>query len=223
MRQLAIAAAVGRGLKGVRGNHALRQDDVARAARQAGLHWTRSVVVALEAGRRYLTIDEFARLPLILELLGVVASGQAEAQLESHAALAQVKVAPLLEKKALRIGVVIEVESAEAARHALAGGLGMDEATVYAAYRAAGGDLEQKVARQFRVDPLIVALVAVKAWGRSLSEERDRRVADQAASSTSPRAIQALRGHVTRALRKELDPRLAAARKHLRRKKGGHR
>lgn len=215
MRPLAIAAEVGRGLKAFRGEHMLRQDDVARAARQAGLPWTRSVVVALEAGRRYVTVDEFARLPLILELL-VAPGGRAEARLDAHSALVQFEVDPLFTPKAQHIGMVVPVEMVPALQYE-------DETTKYAAYRAAGGDLEQKVARQVGLDPLIVALVALKAWGRSLSEERDRRVAEQAASGTAPRAIQALRGHITRALRKELAPRLAEARQRLRGKRGRRR
>jgi transcriptional regulator with XRE-family HTH domain len=208
-----MASEIGAGLRAFRQTRGLRQDDVARAARQAGVPWTRSVVVALEAGRRYLTIDEFKRLPLVLELLGV-AAGEPEARLESHGALAQIEVVPLLRKKARRLGMVVAVETAPALE-------GLDTTTAHAAYRAAGGDLEQKVARRFKSDPIIVVLVARAAWGRSLTEERDRRVAEQAPAGTSPRAMQALRGHVTRALLQELAPRLAEARQRLR--KGGRR
>jgi transcriptional regulator with XRE-family HTH domain len=210
-----LAAEVGKALRGWREARGIRQDEVARAARQVGLPWTRSVVVALEAERRYLTIDEFKRLPRLLELLGAP-PGEPEARLECHGALAQIEVVPLLRSKAQRINMVVPVEMVPALQYE-------DESTKYAAYRAAGGDLEQKVARRFRMDPLVVALVALKAWGRSLSEERDRRVAEQVAAGTSARAIQALRGHVTRALRKELDPQLATTRQRLRRKKGARR
>ena len=76
------------------------------------------------------------------------------------------------------------------------------------AHEAAGADLEQKVGRRERLDPLIVALVAHETWGRSLTEEWDRRVAADAPADTSRRAMQALRGHVTRTLFQELGERL---------------
>jgi hypothetical protein len=79
-----------------------------------------------------------------------------------------------------------------------------------------------KVGRRFSLDPLAVALAARATWGRSLTDERDRRMVEGAPAGTAPRAIQALRGHITRALLAELEPRLTEARKRLRRK-GGHR
>jgi hypothetical protein len=212
MRDNPLANRIGRELRVWREARGLRQDDIARAARQAGLKWTRSVVVALEAERRYLTIDELVRLPLMLELLGAP-SGQPEVVLRAHAALAQYEIAPLFPRPVARdIGIVVNVETAPALMHE-------SEETKHAAYRGAGGDLEQKVARRFRLDPLVVALLAHRTWTRTLSEERDRRVAEQAPPDTSPRAMQALRGHVTRALLQELEPRLVEARKRLQRKR----
>jgi hypothetical protein len=51
------------------------------------------------------------------------------------------------------------------------------------------------------VEPLAVAKAARKLWDRSLTEERDRRLERRDAT---PRSVQALRGHVTRALIAEL-------------------
>lgn len=136
MEDRALAAEEGRKLKRFRELHELRQDDVARAARHVGLPWTRSVVVALEAGRRYLTIDEFARLPVIQSRLGAPLG---KARLESNGSFVELE-SMLGQPKTLRIEETVPVHAVR-----------------LAAYRAAGGDLEQKVARRYRLDPLVVA------------------------------------------------------------------
>jgi len=77
-----------------------------------------------------------------------------------------------------------------------------------------------------------VAISAHRSWGRSLSAERDRLVADQARGDAPPRTLQALRGHVTRTLTEELRPLVAEltakdkarpGRKSSSRRKGGTR
>jgi hypothetical protein len=45
-------------------------------------------------------------------------------------------------------------------------------------------------------------------WGRTLAEERDHRVTEQARDDDAPRGLQALRGHVTRDLTTELETEL---------------
>lgn len=203
MEERALAAEVGKWLKRFRDLHELRQDDIARAARHVGLPWTRSVVVALEAGRRYLTIDELVRLPLLGSHLGAPLEA---VHLEANGSFVQLE--PML-SKVLKIETMVPVPAEPVAR--------------LAAYRAAGGDLEQKVARRFRLDPFLVAQIAFSAWGRSLTDERDRRITEQRPLGTPQRALQALRGHVTRALLRELAPRLVKARHRRRPKKGGPR
>jgi hypothetical protein len=74
--------------------------------------------------------------------------------------------------------------------------------------RAARGEAEQKAARRLAVDPHDLAIVAFAQWGRSLTEERDARVAALSDISTTPRTTQARRGHVTRLLLDELEPKL---------------
>jgi hypothetical protein len=218
MKDNALAAGIGQALKHFRETRSLRQDDVARAARRAGLQWTRSVVVALEAGRRDLTIDEFPRLTMLLEHLGV-ARGNAMVSLVNRGAYAELKVASILEGGLeLPSETPAPVERARRIWRAVAPrALWLD---VEAAHQAAGGDLEQKIGRRLRLDPLAVALVARQTWGSSLTDERDRRVGEQAPPGMPPRALQALRGHVTRALLQELTPGLTEARARLR-KKGG--
>jgi len=70
------------------------------------------------------------------------------------------------------------------------------------------GDAEQKAARRLRTFPFAVAAAARDRWARSFTEERDRRVAEQAPPGVSARALQALRGHVTRGMLEELRPKI---------------
>src|SRR5215510_7547295 len=127
-----LAAAVGKGLRAFREAKRVRQNDVALAARQTGLAWTRSIVMALEDGRRYLTIDEFARLPLILERLGVE-RGAALVRLENLGNFAQIRVGGLLGNPDDRqLGLPLSTQLSPAmervarARHALPGGRFLD-------------------------------------------------------------------------------------------------
>jgi hypothetical protein len=81
----------------------------------------------------------------------------------------------------------------------------------------AAGDAERKAAASIGVPPLALALAARRRWRRSLTAERDRKVAnatnpalrmdpDAARDPEWPRRLQAIRGHVTRELLGELRP-----------------
>jgi hypothetical protein len=78
---------------------------------------------------------------------------------------------------------------------------------------AARGDAERKAARRLGVPPLDLSVAAHGRYGRSFSDERDRRVAEQAPDDAAPRTLQALRGHVTRAMVAELAPVLEKGRR----------
>jgi hypothetical protein len=73
------------------------------------------------------------------------------------------------------------------------------------------GDAETKAAASLGVTPALLALAARKRWGRSLTAERDRRLADRGHTGAEPRTLQALRGHITRELLEELRPLLEEA------------
>lgn len=65
-----LAAIVGERLKEFREQLNLRQSDLATAAAQAGLAWSRSSIAALEAGTRNLTVEEVIMLPLVISNAG---------------------------------------------------------------------------------------------------------------------------------------------------------
>ena len=54
-----IATAIGALFRANREAAGLRQDEVARAAREGGLRWTRATVAAIETGKRDISLDEF--------------------------------------------------------------------------------------------------------------------------------------------------------------------
>ncbi len=58
----ATHTSIGAHLRHLRERGGLRQDDVARAARERGLAWTRATVAALEIDRRELSLAEFVTL-----------------------------------------------------------------------------------------------------------------------------------------------------------------
>ena len=96
---------------------------------------------------------------------------------------------------------------------------GPDLTTLNQALEDADGAVEQQAARGLRVPALAIAFAARKMWNCSLTEQRDRRLAEELRGDPSARRLQALRGHHTRALLVELRPLLRSARVPLRRQK----
>src|SRR5262245_36729109 len=50
---------IGRALRGCREEAGLRQDELAKRARERGLSWTSATVAAIELGRREVSLEEF--------------------------------------------------------------------------------------------------------------------------------------------------------------------
>ena len=81
---------------------------------------------------------------------------------------------------------------------------GVPPSAVAVVLRAAAGEAERKAARVLGATPVLVALAAVKCWGRPLTDEREDRMTNAGVEGVSPRVLQARRGHVTRTLLAEL-------------------
>jgi transcriptional regulator with XRE-family HTH domain len=203
----------------------LRQDEVATCARRWGLDWTPTTVATLETGRRALKVEEFLLLPWI------AANQNPEAATEgTDTPLEWAEILKGGPDYQVRLSPVV-IAHLEILRDALSGKLSTSDRTgkiralfsqqaswevrrvwypemptmqalAAAADQRAGA--ERKAAQRLRTDPEAVAVLAWKLWGRSLTEERDRRVADQAPAGAVRETLQALRGHVARALIEEL-------------------
>ena len=209
-------------VKALREHHGRRQDDVARGARRCGLRWTRATVAALEAGRRRLSALETLLLPAVLTYgLGIDPALDAAAIIPETASI-QLPDGTFVDggmlKEIIRgekttrpwaVSGTPEFRQVEAVRRR------RETWTRIFAQREAAGDAEQKAATKLGRPPLYIAVAARKLWGRSLTDERDRRVAEQAPADISSRALQALRGHITRALLLELGRHIASDRSRI--------
>jgi transcriptional regulator with XRE-family HTH domain len=209
-------------VKELRERHGRRQDDLARGARRCGLRWTRATVAALEAGRRRLSALETLLLPAVLTYgLGINPALDAAAIIPERAAV-RLPDGTLVEGRTLRGIIRGEVSTTPWAvpgtpefRQVEAVRTRREARTRIFAQREAAGDAEQKAAAKLGRPPLQIAVAARKLWGRSLTDERDRRVAEQAPGEVSSRALQALRGHITRALLLELGRHIASGRSRI--------
>lgn len=81
----------------------------------------------------------------------------------------------------------------------------LDKTARVAPEALAAGDAEVKAAARLGMTPLALTQAAIRLWGRSLSAERDRRVGLQVTEKLDSRSVQALRGHITRALLAEIE------------------
>jgi transcriptional regulator with XRE-family HTH domain len=196
-----LSTAIGGVMRALRESAGLRQEDVAAEARGLALAWTFATVAALETGRRQLRPEELVLLPRVLRRAGI-----------------QVTLPQLLGDSAIRLSPTV-VDDADAIRHefegdpddaghkwtatvagdSLAGSGPSQYGTDLRMINEARDDAVLKAARLLDVDPVHLARTAHSLWGRSLVSERDHRI-----GGFTGRALQAKRGHITRALVAEL-------------------
>ena len=172
-----------------------RQEDVARGAWLCGLDWGRSTVAMLEAGHYELKAVELLVLPTVLRLAEVGDFSLGDLLLPEDDE--DVELTPNLRAEAgtLLKGLDPKKPQSRAGWHVEG----------YVKVRAIkAGEAEAKAARALGVGAEHVLQAGYALWGRTLSEERDVRVAEQAAPGTAPRSLQALRAHATRRLMAEL-------------------
>jgi transcriptional regulator with XRE-family HTH domain len=232
-----LATYLGRRLRLQRQLRRLSQEDVATLARRWGLAWTRSVVAAIEAGRRELSIEELILLPWIAAREGPERARRREATPVPFAELFPATLAP--------IQLTPRFVVTDSDLHLLLSGrseeCGFDPLDVPVsgepdmlsqnqtvldrlwpgsrqrldpspelrrllelAHADKLGEPEEHAAKRLRTFSLAVAAAARKRWDRSFTEERDRRVTEQAPADATRRTLQALRGHVARELLAEL-------------------
>lgn len=263
-----LATVIGGNIRRWRARHGLKQDDLARAMRYGGLRWTRSVVAAIETGRRELHLNEFLALPFatfayldhaltLPELLAdappppltaeelepdrlerarrtLARMSDPDAELPDEELALQlrdsedVQLGPRFSVSLpfLRgllaastgaddlIWPIQEFPKSPADQRALTAAetllsLGLDFQTwsdeeFDQAWAAAGGEAERRLAKTLEVDPVVIAFLARRLWGRTLDQERDARVKAAHHGQLSAAAERAARGQVTRTLRQEL-------------------
>jgi transcriptional regulator with XRE-family HTH domain len=197
---------IGRRLQALREAAGRRQEDVAAAAKAVGVAWQRGTVAMIEGGRRELSLGELTLLGTVLAEAGVT-DGQMLSLADfipSDDQLVSLSPGVTLPARTAR-ALLLNLESDTVTRPG-AGALTISGA----APASVAGDAEQKAASSLGVSTEALMAAALRLWGRTLSEERDRRIAltmgapAMGADPEWPRRLQAIRGHFTRHLLEEL-------------------
>ena len=218
---------MGRRIKAVREAKELTQADLASALALAGLPIQRGSVGMLEGGQRALDLEELLILAEVLnvsvmDLIGdrqsLVAIGYNRKQgtwtsrrlndlqarlVYSGEWLDNVKLPDVDESESnlsLSPFRAFDPDEPDFA------GLTMHQAE--AAEAASYNDADRAAARRLGVGPRRLVRAAFRLWGHSLTDERDRRLAAEEPIGADQRQIQAIRGHITRDLLREIGPEL---------------
>ena len=207
-REETFAAALGAAVFFNRRARGWSQEGLAHRARSHGLRWSRSTVAAVENGTKTLDVTELILLAGTLSL-GVLqlldSDGEVWLSPDAYCSMKVIRNILTTEEYLDMTRSEIEVEVG-----APGGGRPITPAEL-----VGRGEAEQKAARRLGWTPSEVAQVALVLWGQSLSDERDDRVVDNwldgdetelfyGEDDRSNRTLQAIRGHVTRELLKEL-------------------
>jgi hypothetical protein len=199
-------AVVATALRAIRGD--LPQDRVRAAANDYGLAWTRSTVAAIETGKRKISADELLLLPLIL----TKATGRPVnlADLFPDGSAVRITDDAALEPKVVRDVATGKVDDRAAAGWWFGLCYTPGSRRFVGLARSRLGQLEEaereqevRAARQLGVEPIALVDAAHTLWARGLVEERDRRAAEAHPGAVG-KALDVVRGHVTRTLVDEL-------------------
>jgi transcriptional regulator with XRE-family HTH domain len=204
-------------IRKVRDAENLRQDELAKTMRRVwGLNWSRATIAALETGKRQLTIEEF------LVLLGTYPDRffSDVDQDEITVGAARLPTASIIGLFSLKQLVPYKSRPSLLERIAESNDMGDLENWVHLEnpnvpplilYEEVNADAEQKTAKALsrmcgiRITPMAVVVLARNLWeGRSLSAKRDEEAKKTVGDSADERTLQAVRGHVTRQLVKQL-------------------
>lgn len=217
-----FAAAIGAHLEAARDEQSKTTEDIARTARGLGLTWHRTTVRQTERGNRALTAAELLLLPLIYgkPLRDLLPTGQQTVWLTDETAVYGRELGRVLDEgynpgtdstfapgawHARHLGERLR-KTGEAFASAFSRLRAALPRNAITAHVANPDEAETKAAKRLDTTPEYVAYSARELWGRGLAAERDARLAERGDAPTSSRAIQAARGHVTRALLAELEP-----------------
>lgn len=220
-KSIKLGPIIGKRLRDIRLYQGLTQDAVATRMRERGSTWTRVTVAVLESGNRdSLTLEEVLDLSdvfvlnpsaFLLQPLGVHLSKQEAARLEEAQLILEGKVEKALAPTASRWTYDKQSAETRLRRHdwAWPAAKTMDLAR---AEQQSAQDALIKIARQMRMQPVAVALAALKKWEGGFLAERERRYGELDKGGTFEGAsAQARRGHVSRRMIAELKKALSSA------------
>ena len=180
----ALGVAIGETLYRQRIARGQTQDDVAETARLAGLDWKRDHVASLENGRRRsITLEELILLSAAYQLpLADWFEGDGEIRLSDYVPIERSVLRSILGRGRPLTGYVV-----------------VDFTDVPDVDRT-----EQAVSHKLGVEAPDVQRAALKLWGRSFAEERDRRIGE----GVAPSRLRTLRAGMTKRMTREIEPHL---------------
>jgi transcriptional regulator with XRE-family HTH domain len=220
---LGLQDVLARALRRIREERGWSQDELTRRAGRLGLRWSRVTLADIEAGRRDVTVEEFCLLPLLLDVELPELLPKPESKVRVGAGDVEVGALLLvLGGRAHRVspnqvsalhhvgGISVEYDDPKRARKArrIARLRANDPSAELSIEVLSHAEAERHAAEVLGLDPLDVVDISHGLWGRSLSEERNRRVEERAGTGDLARR----RGHVTRRLIRELEEELKRTR-----------
>jgi transcriptional regulator with XRE-family HTH domain len=187
-----LSEAIRQRLRALRLGRGWTQEELAAVARISGLDWTHDTVKNIEVGSRAIGLEELFLLLLVFQVDEEGFFGQGSSPLELSPAWA-VEVGGLT---AILDGTIRSEQTTDATER-------LREVEEERTERALA---EKKAATVLGIDVLELKKMARRRWGKSLTRERERRLAEQLQGEqpVTPRRRQALRGHITRSLLEEL-------------------
>ena len=214
-----LAAVIGANAKRLRANAELTLDQVSIATRRRGLNWSESRVADFEAGRVAAAANIETLAPLCLALVDAGCTYATIPELLRSLAPIQVNDSLDLYHEDL-INLLSGHEIKEERTRPQSGGtpasftlLRADEwkisqrfpvemSTLVAVTRSCGAT-EERMRKSLGMSSMLLANISASLWGRTFSQERDRRAGEGANAQK--------RGQVTRQMRTELQAAIEAA------------
>jgi len=185
-------------------------EEITKAAAVIGLEWTQTWLTSLEKGTKSPTADQLLTLPVVLTAaygqrvtLADLLAGEAPVLLGPETAVRARHLRDLVTGEPTRRPFTLPAvepapemsaaaKAAEKLREIRRSGLGHVDIRALGVAEAGAGDAEAKLARKLGVAPIRVIAAAASLWGRSLTEERDARLAaGEGAASTINRKLTA--------------------------------
>jgi len=206
---------------------------VASKAREWGFDWIGDTVSLIERGKRRFSIAEFLWLPTLYNELVPEKDRpkDEESQLEErqftlanilpdHDDVRSIRIAPQLSGPPDAVRTLVRLRGV--ITDPVPGGKLADLFTRPRVTELQHLDEVAVRAAKVLKEPLYVVIeTAQRVWKKPFSAMRDELLTQQATPDDSPRRKQALRGHITREMLKELKVELDRSKATLRKKKGG--
>lgn len=202
---VALRALVAQNLRLLREQAGAALDDVVRASWGDGFDWTTGWLGGVERGTRSLTAEQLLALPVVLSAalgrritladllageepvsLGVDGRGSVPARYLRDVVTGEPVRQPFATAVVVAPPPEIDVaaRAAEKLREIRRGGLADVDIRALTRAEAGAGEAENRLARRLGIAPIRVIAAAASLWGRSLTEERDARLADGGGPAT---------------------------------------